>query len=46
VVFHNGARHEFAIDPFAKYCLLNGIDELDYTLSRMDEIVAFERKYE
>jgi 3-isopropylmalate/(R)-2-methylmalate dehydratase small subunit len=46
VVFGNGARHEFAIDPFSKYCLLNGIDELDYTLSRMDEIVAFEREYE
>jgi 3-isopropylmalate/(R)-2-methylmalate dehydratase small subunit len=46
VVFPNGARHEFAVDPFAKYCLLNGIDELDYTLSRMDEIVAFERGYE
>jgi 3-isopropylmalate/(R)-2-methylmalate dehydratase small subunit len=46
IVFPDGARYEFAIDPFAKYCLLNGIDELDYTLSRMDEIVAFEQEYE
>lgn len=46
IVFPDGARHEFAVDPFAKDCLLNGIDELDYTLSRMDEIVAFEREYE
>jgi 3-isopropylmalate/(R)-2-methylmalate dehydratase small subunit len=43
VVFPDGARHEFALDPFAKHCLLNGVDELDYTLSRMDEIIAFER---
>jgi 3-isopropylmalate/(R)-2-methylmalate dehydratase small subunit len=46
IVFPDGVRHEFAIDPFAKYCLLNGIDELDYTLSRMDEIEEFEREYE
>ncbi len=32
----------FEIDPFAKHCLLNGIDELDYTLSLLKEIAAFE----
>jgi 3-isopropylmalate/(R)-2-methylmalate dehydratase small subunit len=36
----------FDINSFAKYCLLNGIDELGYTLSRLDEIIAFERKHE
>jgi 3-isopropylmalate/(R)-2-methylmalate dehydratase small subunit len=39
----DGTHHTFAVDPFAKHCLLNGIDELDYTLSRMDEILAFEQ---
>src|SRR5580704_587226 len=34
--------HPFEIDPFAKHCLLNGIDELDYTLSLMKQITAFE----
>jgi 3-isopropylmalate/(R)-2-methylmalate dehydratase small subunit len=43
IVFPGGGRYEFAVDPFAKHCLLNGIDELDYTLSKMDEIMAFER---
>jgi 3-isopropylmalate/(R)-2-methylmalate dehydratase small subunit len=43
VVLPDGARHTFTVDPFAKHCLLNGVDELDYTLSRMDEILAFER---
>ena len=36
----------FEIDPFAKHCLLNGVDELGYTLTRMDEIAEFERQYE
>lgn len=36
----------FDINSFARHCLLNGIDELGYTLSRLDEIVAFERKHE
>jgi len=36
--------HHFEIDPFAKHCLLNGIDELDYTLSLMKEITAFEQE--
>ena len=39
----HGARHTFDVDPFARHCLLNGVDELGYTLSRMDEILAFER---
>ena len=36
----------FEIDPFAKHCLLNGVDELGYTMTRMDEIADFERQYE
>jgi len=34
----------FEIDPFAKHYLLNGVDELGYTLSRMEEIEAFETR--
>jgi 3-isopropylmalate/(R)-2-methylmalate dehydratase small subunit len=41
----NGVEHSFAIDSFSKHCLLNGIDELDYTLSQMDKIDAFERRH-
>jgi len=40
----DGTTHHFAIDPFAKHCLINGIDELDYTLSQMQHIVEFERR--
>jgi 3-isopropylmalate/(R)-2-methylmalate dehydratase small subunit len=42
----DGARHAFEIDPFSRHCLLQGIDELDYTLGRLDEIVAFELRHD
>ncbi len=32
----------FAIDAFARYCLLNGIDELDYLLGRDADIARYE----
>lgn len=41
----NGQVHTFDIDPFSKHCLLNGIDELDYTLSQMDKIDEFEKRH-
>jgi 3-isopropylmalate/(R)-2-methylmalate dehydratase small subunit len=45
VTLPDGDVHSFEVDPFAKHCLLNGLDELDYTLSRSDEIAAFEQRY-
>ena len=39
----DGREWHFAVDAFARHCLLEGIDELDYTLSQMDRIEAFER---
>jgi 3-isopropylmalate/(R)-2-methylmalate dehydratase small subunit len=41
----DGSTHHFDIDPFAKECLLNGLDELAYTLSQADQIAAFENRY-
>ena len=32
----------FEIDPFRKYCLLNGLDEIGLTLRHADKIRAFE----
>jgi 3-isopropylmalate/(R)-2-methylmalate dehydratase small subunit len=34
----------FEIDPFRKYCLLNGLDEIGLTLRHADKIRAFEAK--
>jgi len=45
VTLPDGSQHEFDTDPFSKHCLLNGIDELAFTLAQVDEIEAFERRY-
>jgi len=39
----DGRRVGFPIEPFARYCLLNGVDQLGYLLSRDDAITAYER---
>ena len=38
-----GATVRFAMEAFARYCLLNGVDELGFLLSRDSEIAAYER---
>jgi 3-isopropylmalate/(R)-2-methylmalate dehydratase small subunit len=43
VTLPNGSSHSFEVNAFAKDCLVNGIDELDYTLARVAQIDAFER---
>ncbi|HUA78378.1 MAG TPA: 3-isopropylmalate dehydratase small subunit [Acetobacteraceae bacterium] len=45
VTLPDGTMHRFEIDPFARHCLLNGVDELAFTLSQIGEIEAFERRY-
>jgi len=37
-----GAAFDFPIDPFAKKCLLNDVDQMGYILSFEDQIRAFE----
>jgi 3-isopropylmalate/(R)-2-methylmalate dehydratase small subunit len=39
-----GRAAPFTIDPFARHCLLNGIDELGYLLSRLPAIEDWESK--
>lgn len=43
VLLPDGRRAGFALDPFARHCLLQGVDELGYLLSRLPEIEAWER---
>src|SRR5215207_9793918 len=40
----SGARARFPMEAFARYCLLNGVDELGFLLSRDREIEAYERR--
>jgi 3-isopropylmalate/(R)-2-methylmalate dehydratase small subunit len=40
-----GVRISFPIDPFARYCLLNGVDELGFLLQQDERIAAFEQRH-
>ena len=40
-----GTAVKFPIDSFARYCLLNGVDELGYLLSKGAEITAYEQRH-
>ncbi|HVY37116.1 MAG TPA: 3-isopropylmalate dehydratase small subunit [Polyangia bacterium] len=44
VTLPDGAKVSFPIDPFARYCLLQGVDELEFLLSQEKEIAAFEAR--
>jgi 3-isopropylmalate/(R)-2-methylmalate dehydratase small subunit len=39
----DGTQTKFPIDPFARYCLLNGVDELEFLLAQEPIIAAFEK---
>jgi 3-isopropylmalate/(R)-2-methylmalate dehydratase small subunit len=44
VVAPDGSMHPFEIDARSKHCLLQGIDEIDYTLTLLPAIEAYERQ--
>ena len=44
VTLPTGASVKFLIAPFPKYCLVNGVDELGFLLSKDAEISAYERR--
>ena len=46
VVAPDGTVHRFDVDPFVKRCLVEGLDEIGYTLTLIDRIEAFEARYE
>jgi 3-isopropylmalate/(R)-2-methylmalate dehydratase small subunit len=37
-----GVKVPFPIEPFARHCLINGVDELGFLLSKLDAIRRFE----
>lgn len=39
-----GLRASFEIDPFRRFCLLNGLDDIGLTLQHEDKIAAYERR--
>ncbi len=42
IVQPQGEEIPFEVQPFRKYCLLNGLDDIGLTLRHVDEIKAFE----
>ncbi|RRD58806.1 3-isopropylmalate dehydratase small subunit [Comamonadaceae bacterium OH2545_COT-014] len=42
IVKPDGAEIEFDVQPFRKYCLLGGLDDIGLTLRHKDKIAAFE----
>jgi 3-isopropylmalate/(R)-2-methylmalate dehydratase small subunit len=44
VTLPTGVTVKFPIAPFPKYCLVNGVDELGFLLSKDAEISAYERR--
>ena len=38
----DGTAHRFPVDPFARHCLLNGVDELGFLLGHDAAIAAYE----
>ena len=42
VILPDGTAIGFAIDPFSKHCLLNGVDQLGYLLEQMPAVEQFE----
>lgn len=44
VTLPDGQQHSFAIDPFRKLCLLDGLDDLGYIASKEAAIAAYEAR--
>jgi 3-isopropylmalate/(R)-2-methylmalate dehydratase small subunit len=42
----DGIVDHFDIDPFRKQMLLEGLDEMEFTLQQADAIAAFEKRYD
>ncbi len=40
-----GLSVSFPIDPFARYCLLNGVDELGFLLQQQERIADYEQRH-
>ena len=45
VTLPDGSSHSFPVDPFARHCLLNGVDELGFLLGEEEAISAYESSH-
>jgi 3-isopropylmalate/(R)-2-methylmalate dehydratase small subunit len=40
-----GRSVEFPLEPFARFCLMNGVDEIGFLLSKLPDIERYERSH-
>jgi 3-isopropylmalate/(R)-2-methylmalate dehydratase small subunit len=45
LVLPDGKSVKFPIEPFARFCLMQGVDQLGYLLSKNAEITAYEKRH-
>jgi 3-isopropylmalate/(R)-2-methylmalate dehydratase small subunit len=45
VTLPDGSTHQFPLDPFARHCLLNGVDELGFLLDQESAIADYESSH-
>jgi 3-isopropylmalate/(R)-2-methylmalate dehydratase small subunit len=45
VTLPDGSSHKFPLDPFARHCLLNGVDELGFLLDQESAIADYESSH-
>ena len=38
-----GMTEKFEIDPYKKYCLMNGLDDVDFLLTKISDIEEYEK---
>jgi 3-isopropylmalate/(R)-2-methylmalate dehydratase small subunit len=46
VTDHHGFKAAFEIDPFRRYCLLEGLDDIGLSLRHIDALDKFEKKHD
>lgn len=46
IALPDDGRIAFQLEPFARHCLLNGVDQLGYLLQHADAITAYEQKHQ
>jgi 3-isopropylmalate/(R)-2-methylmalate dehydratase small subunit len=44
IALPDGGRISFRLEPFARHCLLNGVDQLGYLLQHTDAITQYEQQ--
>ena len=44
-ISYNGKGYHFDYDGFRKHCLINGLDDLDYLVSHIEEINRYEQSH-